>query len=148
MSGSESPPRPARWRIGAVIASVGAAFSLAPAGAATTEEAAKTQLQSGEYAAALTAATEGIADVFNDRETWQLIRLEALMATGQYVEALTAVKEALDMDPRSLRLKWAAREVFQANGDTAAARDIPAEIQQLVTPVSYTHLTLPTKRIV
>lgn len=134
MSGSAILPIfPAHWRKGVVVAASCGMLGLSLAGAATDAAAAKSQLQSGEYGAALTAATGGLADAFDDRETWQLIRLEALMATGQYAEALTAAREALAMDPRSLRLKWAAREVFQANGDTAAARDIPAEIQQLLT---------------
>ncbi|MDB6070327.1 MAG: Tetratricopeptide repeat protein [Verrucomicrobiales bacterium] len=101
--------------------------------AAPDVEAARTLLRQGNYSAALTAAEAAFTDPFHDREAWHLMRIEALMATGQYPEALQAVQEALGIDPRSLRLKWAARDVFLANGDKAAADSIPAEIQQFVT---------------
>ena len=131
MSGSASLSWPTPWRVGILIAASCGAFTLASA--ATDPEGALKQLRSGDYAAALTAAQGALTDSFNDREAWDLIRLEALMATGQYPEALTAAQEALAISPRSLTLKWAAREVFLANGDTATAQSIPVEIQQLVT---------------
>ena len=110
-----------------------AALALISAPAHADIRAFNAAVKSGDYAAALTAAQGALTDSLNDREAWDLIRLEALMATGQYPEALTAAQEALAISPRSLTLKWAAREVFLANGDTATAQSIPVEIQQLVT---------------
>jgi tetratricopeptide (TPR) repeat protein len=133
MSGFASLTWPTPWRVGIVIAASCGAFTLTLASAVTDPDTAVKHLRSGDYAAALTAAQGALADSFNDREAWDLIRLEALMATGRYPEALAAAQEALAISPRSLTLKWAAREVFLANGDTATAQSIPVEIQQLVT---------------
>ena len=102
-----------------------------PAEGGTLEDAQK-QLRAGEYDAALTAARAVQVGAFNEQTPWELIRLEALMATGHYAEALTTAREALVRDPRSLLLKWAAREVFLANGETNAAHEIPSEIRQLM----------------
>jgi tetratricopeptide (TPR) repeat protein len=101
--------------------------------AAVEPEEALKLLRAGDYSAALSAANTALGDAFNSRESWDLIRIRALMETGQYPEALTAVQEALAMDPRNLRLKWAARGVLLANGQTEAAQAIPLEIQQLLT---------------
>lgn len=133
MPGSANSSWPTLWRVGMAIFSACGLLSLGAAHAAVSLETARTQLRSGDYAAALTASQEALADAFNERESWDLILLEALMATGQYPEALTAAQEALAINPRSLLIKWAARGVFFANGDVDAARSIPLEIQQLVS---------------
>ena len=101
--------------------------------AAGNPDEALAQLRAGEYGAALTTATAALSDAFEASETWHLIRMEALMATGQYPEALKAAEAALEFDLRSLRLKWAAREVLLANGESARAEPLAGGIQQMMT---------------
>ncbi len=110
------------------VAGAGAASA---AGASPTE--AENQLRSGDYPGALTAAQVALADASQDQTAWQIIRLQALMATGDYPAALQTAREALARDPRSLPLKWTARDVFLANGETETAQNIPLEIQDLIT---------------
>ncbi len=134
MSGLAPLTQPTSWRWKPVIAAACVAFGLAAVTpAAEDTETALKLLRRGDYPAALAAANTALGDAFNSREPWDLIRMQALMQTGQYPEALTAAGEALAMDPRSLRLMWAARSVMLANGQTDAAKSIPMEIQQLVT---------------
>ncbi len=104
-----------------------------PAAAADNPDQALAQLRTGDYATALAASTAALSDAFSASESWHLIRMEALMATGQYPEALKAAEAALANDANSLRLQWAAREVFLANGETARAAPILDEIKNLMT---------------
>ncbi len=123
------PSRPAGFRV-VFIACAG--MLAAWAGAAEDPDVALGQLRKGEFAPALASATTGLAETNTQQEAWHLIRLQALMATGQFPEALKAAEAALEYDARSLKLKWAAREAFLANGDTARAEPIPGEIQELM----------------
>jgi len=75
---------------------------------------ARRLLLTGDYRDAITAAEQALKD--DEHEEWTLIRLEALLATGRYPEALTITTNALARDTRSIRLRWAAREVFRRNG--------------------------------
>ncbi len=131
MFGSDSSPWPSRLRMGVLVFMTCGGLAGGRAGAAVEPEAAGTLLRAGDYTGALAAVSEAFKDPFNEQEAWYLIRLEVLLATGQYPEALQAAGEALNHDPRSVRLKWVAREVFLANGDTARAGSIPYEIRQL-----------------
>lgn len=133
MSGSASFPWPPLWRVGVVVATTCGAFFSGQALAVTDPDDARKQLRTGNFPAALEAARAALTDSFNDQTSWQMVRLSALMATGQYPDALAAADEALKLDPRSLPLKWAARGVFLANGQTDRARAIPPEIQDLIT---------------
>ena len=105
-----------------------------PSVAAENPDKAAELLRSGDYQTVIPLAAEALKDPSsNDQETWQLFQLSALMATGQYPEALKAADEALTQDPKSLRLLWAARDVFLANGETSRAAPIAAEIKNLMT---------------
>jgi predicted Zn-dependent protease len=53
------------------------------------------------------------------------------MIRGRYPQALTAVTNALAAEPRSIRLRWSARQALLANGQPEAADEMTAVIQQL-----------------
>lgn len=61
-------------------------------------------------------------------EDWQILLSQALLASGKYPEAYTAMTNALEENSWSVRLQWQAREVFLANGQTEAADDMVRKI--------------------
>jgi tetratricopeptide (TPR) repeat protein len=71
-----------------------------------------------------------IVEARPEDEAGQLLLSQALLATGKYREARNAITNALARDPRSLALRWQAREVFQSNGDTETANQMVEEIIQ------------------
>ena len=133
MSGFPLSFRSPCWRVSAAGLLCWALLTVPLAWSAASPEEAVKLLRSGDYAAALSVANLALTDVFNGQEPWELVRLEALMASGQYPEALAAAQAALTTHPLSARLKWAAREIFLANGQADAARAIPPEIQEMLT---------------
>lgn len=79
----------------------------------------------GNYEAAARAARAALRESADAANTeWSLVLVRALLATGKNAEADTVVNEAMARDPRSIRLKWLARDVAFANGrpDDAARR--------------------------
>jgi len=84
---------------------------------------AQRQFRSGDYTRCLESVRQAVGDR-KDREEWQLLLSRALLATGQYPEALTAITNALAQNRWSLRLFWQAREVLQSNGQTEAAQEM------------------------
>jgi len=79
---------------------------------------AQQRFLAGDYARAVTLAQKTLADRPDD-EDWQLLLSDALLATGRYPEAQTAITNALARHRWSVRLCWQAREVFLGNGQTA-----------------------------
>ena len=92
---------------------------------------AQQRFLSGDYAGTVTLAQKALADRADDEE-WQLLLSQALMATGQYSEAQTAITNALARNRWSARLCWQAREVFLANGQTDAAKELPDRILKMI----------------
>src|SRR5262245_55025815 len=90
------------------------------------------QLLTGNYSGCITLARQAMRERQNSNEEWQLLLSKALLATGQYPEAQKAMREALALNPWSLRLRWQAREVYQSVGDTNGAAQATQEIVQLV----------------
>jgi tetratricopeptide (TPR) repeat protein len=89
-------------------------------------------LLAGDYSGTVALAKKELADRPGD-EGWQLLLSRALLTTGQYGEALTAMTNALARDPDSLPLRWQAREVFQSNGQSEAANQMTASIMRRFT---------------
>ena len=70
-------------------------------------------------------------------------RAAAYMAANRYLEALEDCKLADELEPDSAKILHRLAKVYTAIGRPQEALDVYDRI-----PVSYTHLTLPTKRIV
>ncbi|HWW02378.1 MAG TPA: tetratricopeptide repeat protein [Candidatus Acidoferrum sp.] len=93
---------------------------------------AQQRFLAGDYARAVTLAQKTLADRPDD-EDWQLLLSDALLATGRYPEAQTAITNALARNRWSVRLCWQAREVFLGNGQTEAAKELPDRIIGMVS---------------
>jgi tetratricopeptide (TPR) repeat protein len=72
-------------------------------------------------------------------EDWHWLRARSLLDLGQYREALEAVTHSIEQLPRTVRLRWLAREVMLHNGRTNEAPVLVLEIVNLVErrPWSY-----------
>lgn len=91
---------------------------------------------SGQYADVIRSCEKALAGG-EPAEEWRLLLVQTLLEVGRYPEARTAATNGLASDSRSIRLRWMAREAFQANGDRARAAEMLEEIQQLVGSRSY-----------
>jgi len=78
---------------------------------------------SGDYSNCLALAQAAVKEDPTD-EDWQITLSQVLLVTGRYPEAYTAITNALAREPRSLRLRWQAREVFLSNGQTGQAGEM------------------------
>lgn len=107
-------------------------------GAGTDLEEARRLFKTGEYAKSVILAERGVAER-RDSEAWRLLLTRGLLTTGSYREALTAMTNALAKEPRSIQLRWLAREVFEQNGQPEAAKRMVGEINKLVVarPTGY-----------
>jgi tetratricopeptide (TPR) repeat protein len=72
-------------------------------------------------------------------EDWHWLRAGSFLALGQYGEALRAATNSIERLPRTVRLRWLAREVMLQNGRTNDAPLLVLEILNLVErrPWSY-----------
>jgi Tfp pilus assembly protein PilF len=123
------------FRLGAAVRGVVAAVVLAvsgPAFSALTSEEAWKALRTGDVATALQAAEAGLEDPDFFAGDWHLLKVECLLATGKYPEALSAAAAGIEHDSSSLRLHWAARAAALANGQVEDAAIVPETIEQLM----------------
>jgi len=102
-------------------------------------EEAWAALRQGDAPAALQAAEEGLRELDTAAGEWHLLKIEGLLTTGAYAEALTAAAAALEHDPVSLRLHWAARSAALANGQVEDAAIVPETIEQLMSTRSWAY---------
>jgi tetratricopeptide (TPR) repeat protein len=93
---------------------------------------AQQRLLSGDYAGCLALARQAPQSSL-DAGDWQLLRCQALLATGQYAEARAAITNALAHDRRNIRLCWQAREAWLNNGQTNAAAQMLEDIVRMVS---------------
>ncbi len=98
-------------------------------------------LRKGEYRAAIEIAqtvlsTEPLTNRFGpdrDRlEGWSRVLVNGLMTVGRYAEAYPVMTNALRRVPRSVRLRWLARDVFRANGEPERGTMMVDEIREQV----------------
>ncbi len=102
------------WRAGAALA--GWLLATVAGGAAEIAEAQR-DLLAGKYDAVAKSAREQLrAQPDAPATDWSIVLVRALLATGRNGEADRTMTEALARDPRSIRLKWLARDVALANG--------------------------------
>ena len=78
---------------------------------------------SGNYTKCIELAKAALKED-KDREDWHILLSEALLATGKYPEALTAITNALGNQSWRLRLRWQAHKVLKLNGETEAATEM------------------------
>lgn len=138
------PRRPARspsrnraaWGAWVLLLLAGAAAG--PAGAASPGEIRK-QLLSGQYAEAAAAAQEALDDD-QPGDDWALLLIEAQLAVGQHQAALETLETALAEQPRSIRLRVLAHDLYRRRGDRDRARVMLEEIDEKVNqqPWDYT----------
>jgi tetratricopeptide (TPR) repeat protein len=120
-----------------------AAFALCAPTARADLDQARAEYLSGNYdrcvALAKTALKEG-----EDREEWEVLLSEALLTTGRYPEALTAITNALADQSWRLRLRWQARKVFQSNGQSDAATEMLEGVFQKASSQIRSYQDAPT----
>ncbi|MBM3821980.1 MAG: tetratricopeptide repeat protein [Verrucomicrobia bacterium] len=89
-------------------------------------------IRAGDYRKAAEAAGEVLSK--NERhEEWRLLQFEALLAEGRYPESYHIATNALRRFGSSLRLRWAAREVFLKNNDAERAQEMMEDLVRLGT---------------
>ncbi|MSU34076.1 MAG: tetratricopeptide repeat protein [Pedosphaera sp.] len=103
--------------------------------------AAEELLRKGEYRAAIDVAqaviaTEHLTNNYSpdkDRlEGWSRVLATGLLTVGRYAEAYPVMTNALRRVPRSVRLRWLARDVFRANGEPERGMKMVDEIREQV----------------
>jgi tetratricopeptide (TPR) repeat protein len=101
-------------------------------------EDAQQQFLSGDYSGCIATLEKTMADRAGGEDR-HLLLSKALMTVGRYPDAYKAITNALEQEPWSIRLKWQARDVFLANGQTMAANQIVDDIVKRVArePSSY-----------
>lgn len=132
----------ARFRRGAVggfVVAMVVSAVLADSAAGLTPEEAWKALRTGDTTAALQAAEEGLKEPDAFADEWHLLKIEGLLLTGAYPDALTAAAAAIEHDSTSLRLHWAARAAALANGQVAEAAIVPETIEQLMSSRSWAY---------
>jgi tetratricopeptide (TPR) repeat protein len=96
----------------------------------------------GDYARCIALAEAGVRGD-NQEEEWQLLLTRALLVLGRYEDSRNAITNALARWPRSIRLRWLAREVWLANGQPAAAASAVKEIKPLVAARPWAYRSSP-----
>ena len=86
---------------------------------------------SGDYSNCISAARQALTKRDAD-EDWSLLLCQALLTTGQYPEARSAITNALATHRQSIRLFWQAREAFLANGQVELAKQMLENIGRAV----------------
>ncbi len=124
--GARSRTKSCSWFFFALLG----AFSLAEARADLAD--AERQFRSGNYADCVKTVQKELQDEAGGEDRYLLLS-KALLNIGHYAEALQSITNALAKDPRSIRLRWQAREVFQCNGKTDAADEAVQDIFQRVS---------------
>jgi tetratricopeptide (TPR) repeat protein len=112
-------------------------FAIRNTMAADLDEAQK-QFLAGDYSGCIATLEKAMADRAGGEDR-HLLLSKALMTVGRYPDAYKGITNALEQEPWSIRLKWQARDVFLANGQTEAAGRIVDDIVKRVAgePSSY-----------
>jgi len=126
-------PGTARITLIALLATICALGADSPAPAD-----AQRHLLTGRYTEAAALARQALSER-PEGEEWPLILIEALMTTGRYNEAHTVLTNTIAAEGRTVRLRWAAREVLAMNGDPARAAAMVRDITELVAAQPWTY---------
>jgi tetratricopeptide (TPR) repeat protein len=111
--------------------------------AAAELTAAQQQLLSGDYAGCIATATSILKESPDD-EDWTFLLCQALQSVGEYPRALEVMTNALAKEPRSLALRWLARDVLLSNGQTAAAGKVVQDILRQVAARTWAYREAPS----
>lgn len=117
-----------RWSQGVALL-LGLVVSAAGVQAADASTAQRAFL-AGNYSSVIRDAQAALKE--NPTAEWSMLLVQGLLTTGKYREADTAMAEALARDPRSIRLRWLARDVAFANGRPEEAAERIDEIRRAV----------------
>lgn len=93
-------------------------------------EITRRSLINGKYEVVVESAQNAIAKKERDEE-WRTVLMRAQLALGKYPEALQVATNALKRYSSSIRMKLAAFDVLQANGQTAEASSLLEEMNEL-----------------
>ncbi len=105
----------------------GAASSLAADPAAVQKD-----FLAGDYADTIKAAQAGLREAPTNSD-WTLLLVRALLTVGRNGEADTVLREAIERDQQSVRLRWMGRDVAFANGRPDEAKERSEEIIRMVS---------------
>lgn len=94
-------------------------------------EDARAQLLKGNYEDIIRVATQA-SESKDAGEDWPLVLADALMAVGNYADAESVLHQAMLKETQSIRLRWKAREVALALGQTKAAATLLTEMADRV----------------
>lgn len=86
-------------------------------------EEARRSLLRGDYAGCIRQCEVGLAEETHEQD-WNQILLPALLAVGQYEQALSRVTNIVAKESRNLPVRWLAREVFLKNGRVPQAHEM------------------------
>lgn len=109
-----------------------ALLSLAVAARAADPAEVQKALLAGNYAVVIKQASGELAEAPGHPE-WTMILVRAYLTVGRYADAERVMKETLAREPRSVRLRWLAREVALANGRTGEAAQRLEEISRAMS---------------
>ncbi len=89
-------------------------------------------LLAGNYAVVIKQAVGELAESPGHPE-WTMILVRAYLTVGRYTDAERVMKETLAREPRSVRLRWLAREVALANGQAGEAGQRLEEVSRAMS---------------
>lgn len=104
-------------------------------------------LLNGEYANVIKAAEAGLKDTPGNAE-WAMLLVQALLTVGRNTDADLAMKNAIERDQSSIRLRWLARDVAFANGRPEEARERIDEIRRMYIARSYLYQRSPADMVI
>ncbi|HVS52756.1 MAG TPA: tetratricopeptide repeat protein [Opitutaceae bacterium] len=92
---------------------------------------AQHDLLAGDYDGVIKTATAALKEPAAGSD-WALLLVQAELDVGRNADADRAMRDALERDPSSIRLRWLARDVAQANGRPEEAAQRTQEIGGLL----------------
>jgi tetratricopeptide (TPR) repeat protein len=123
---SRSPSRTV-WGVLLILAAV---FLLQGSLRADELEDAKKLFLKGEYSECLRLCESATTNRY-PKEEWFLLLSDSLLTVGRYADAQTAISRGMTRHSSSIRVRMAAYEVFQQNGDAEKAKSVLEEINTL-----------------
>lgn len=95
-------------------------------------EKAMVCFREGDYSGCVRILTEGQTDPADLPEDWFVLKAEAEVASGRYSQARKTVMKGLQAHTASVRIPFAARQVFLRNDEPERAGSMLLRIEQLV----------------
>lgn len=131
--------RAVRWAAGFGVAVILGGHTVA---AAADPADGQRAFLAGDYATVIREATAAIRAAQPAPE-WPVLLVQAQLAIGKNKEADLTLREALERDQQSIRLRWIARDVAFANGRPEEAAQRATEVVRLVQGRTWNYRTPP-----